>query len=168
MTDTPKKHGRPTSYTPEIGNAICDQIALGKSLVTVCKEMKLGYSTVMEWLTKDQAFAEKYAQAREAQADYLADEIMELADEPPQMTTNKHGAKVVDSGWVQNQRSRIDTRKWLAGKMKPKKYGDRVALAGVEDAPLKVVPDDKLESRIAELLGKAGTAAVAGRAEPKG
>ena len=53
------------------------------------------------------------------------------------MTLNKHGFEVVDTGWLQWQRQRIDSRKWCASKLKPKKYGDRVSLAGDADNPLK-------------------------------
>jgi hypothetical protein len=67
----------------------------------------------------------------------LADEIQALSDEPPRMMLNKHGAKTVDTGWLQWQKQRIDSRKWCASKLKPKKYGDRVSLAGDAENPLQ-------------------------------
>jgi hypothetical protein len=67
----------------------------------------------------------------------LADEIQALSDEPPRMMLNKHGAETVDTGWLQWQKQRIDSRKWCASKLKPKKYGDRVSLAGDAENPLQ-------------------------------
>ena len=55
-----------------------------------------------------------YARAREERADLLAKEILEIADTP---CTNQ-----VE---VAQQRNRLDTRKWLASKLAPRKYGDR-------------------------------------------
>jgi hypothetical protein len=83
------------------------------------------------------SFSDQYARAREEQADTLADEIQALSDEPPRMMLNKHGMETVDTGWLQWQKQRIDSRKWCASKLKPKKYGDRVSLAGDAENPLQ-------------------------------
>src|SRR5260370_39068708 len=53
--------------------------------------------------------------AREERADLLAKEILEIADAP---CTNQ-----VE---VAHARNRLDTRKWLASKLAPRKYGDHV------------------------------------------
>lgn len=38
-----------------------------------------------------------------------------------------------------HKRIMVDTRKWLASKLKPKRYGDKLALGGDEDAsPIQV------------------------------
>lgn len=104
------------------------------------------YSTVTEWRQEDETFAANYARAREDQADYLAEEIISIADE----------AKDANLARLQ-----VDARKWKAGKLKPKVYGERLQL----DGDMKVtLTDDQLESRLAQLLGKAGTA-VAARGE---
>jgi hypothetical protein len=55
----------------------------------------------------------------------------------PRMMLNKHGLETVDTGWLQWQKQRIDSRKWCASKLKPKKYGDRVSLAGDAENPLQ-------------------------------
>lgn len=122
-----KKHGladaglfsfmaRKSSYTPKIAQDICERIASGKSLVSVCKKLKLTYSTVTRWLEQFEEFRTKYALAREAQADYLADEIIDVADNCKLHPDDK--------------RVRIDARKWKAGKMKPKVYGEKIELSG--------------------------------------
>ena len=94
-------------------------------------------STVYEWLLRHPEFAENYTRAREEQADTLADEIIAIADESPETVEvrDKEGNVLdvkIDSGYVNYQRQRIEARKWTAMKLKPKKYGDRVAVEGVE------------------------------------
>jgi hypothetical protein len=94
-------------------------------------------STVYEWLLRHPDFAEQYTRAREEQADTLADEIIHIADEQPEIVvvTDKTGKVIehkLDGAFLQWQKNRIEARKWTAMKLKPKKYGDRVALEGVE------------------------------------
>lgn len=124
-----KKGGRPSKYTPQLAQRICTEIAQGKSLVAVLKaEGMPDYSTVTRWLDHPQheAFRKMYARAREDQADYLADELVEIADT----------AKDRDSAAA--AKVRTDTRKWVAAKLKPRKYGERVTQehTGPEGSPL--------------------------------
>lgn len=81
--------------------------------------------------------------AREAQADTLADELLDISDDARNdWMKRNHGDD--DPGWVANgehiQRSRlrVDTRKWIASKLKPKKYGDKLELASDPTSPLVV------------------------------
>lgn len=95
-------------------------------------------STVYDWLLRYPEFAEQYTRAREEQADSLADEIIDIADEQPEIVAvvdKKTGALIehkLDGAFLQWQKNRIEARKWTAMKLKPKKYGDRVAVEGVE------------------------------------
>ena len=134
----PKKIGRPTKYNEQIAAEICTRIVKGESLRSVCRDEKMpNIDTIYVWIGKHPLFAEQYARARDEQADTLADEIQALSDEAPRMTLNKHGFEVVDTDWLQGQKQRIDSRKWVASKLKPKKYGDRVSLAGDAENPLQ-------------------------------
>lgn len=104
--------GRPTDYTEELGDKICDQLTQGMSLVKICKAEEMPATvTVYKWLREHEEFANNYARARDNQADYYADEILEIADnaEDPQKA-----------------RLQVDTRKWVASKLKPKKFGDKI------------------------------------------
>jgi len=86
----------------------------GKSLREICAMGGMpGASTVYAWLGQYREFSDMYARAREVQADVLADEVIEIADTEP----DPNRARVM-----------IDARKWLASKLRPKKYGDRVEL----------------------------------------
>lgn len=107
---------------------LCEHIANGKSLVSWCKKTGIGYSTIAAHLAKDLEFQEKYTRAREAQADYLADEVIEISDDSglDARIDPQSGKPVVDGEAIQRAKLRVDSRKWAASKMKPKKYGDRV------------------------------------------
>jgi hypothetical protein len=118
--------GRPSSYTVETGDAICERLAIGESLRSICLDEDMpAMSTVFRWLSLDQAFSEQYARAREEQAEALADEIVSISDES-ETTTLKEGGIAYDSTAVARNRLRVDARKWVASKLKPKKYGDRI------------------------------------------
>ena len=140
---------RPVEWTPErkaeAQAYICQQIALGRSLVKICEEPDMPhYSTTMEWRSEDAAFAEKYARAREDQADYHAEEIVDIAD----TETDPNIARV-----------RIDARKWKASKLKPKVYGERIAVD--QDLTIRVSPEQR-RARIEQLMSKTVNAGLVG------
>ncbi|MHB1098361.1 MAG: terminase small subunit-like protein [Burkholderiales bacterium] len=118
--------GRPSTYSVELTDEICDRIASGESLNKIVKDDGMpNPSTVYKWLTEHKAFSEKYVRARESQADTLADEILAIADEHP-ITEGDSGK--IDPAWVTWQKNRVDARKWTASKLKPKAYGDKLDL----------------------------------------
>jgi Ser-tRNA(Ala) deacylase AlaX len=98
------------------------------------------HTVVYEWLAQKPDFAEKYARAREDQAETLADEIQAIADEEPPTVPTKFGEQI-DTGWLMWQKQRVDARKWTASKLKPRKYGDRLTHAGDADNPVAVQAD---------------------------
>ena len=101
-------------------------------------------STVFKWLSENEDFAKQYARAREVQADALFDEILDIADDGSNDWMEKRNADGKNIGWQENgealRRSqlRIDARKWMAGKLRPKKYGEKLALTDGEGGPVKV------------------------------
>lgn len=99
----------------ETKDRICSQIAEGRSLRAVLREDEgmPASSTVFKALTLDKDFAEQYGRAREAQADALFDEILEIADDKTTPDTNR-------------SRLMVDARKWMAGKLRPKVYGEKM------------------------------------------
>jgi hypothetical protein len=78
------------------------------------------------WLRENDEFRERYARAREARAESLFEEILEIADDSTMDKKNIKGEDVVDTEVVQRSRLRIDARKWVLSKMQPKKYGDKI------------------------------------------
>jgi len=95
----------------------------------------------MRWLAAHAEFRDQYAHAREAQADYWAEEIVEIADDGSNDTyTDKDGNKRTDQEVIARSRLRVDTRKWLMARMAPKKYGDKITQehTGQDGGPLVV------------------------------
>lgn len=86
--------------------------------------------TVFVWLFKHPEFNDRYAKARDEQADVYADEIAEISDNGMNdwMDTNDpdNPGYRVNGEAIARSRLRIDTRKWIASKLKPKKYGEKI------------------------------------------
>jgi len=107
------KMGRPSKYTVELAAEICLRIADGESLKKITDEEAMpSRVTVHQWLIDDKEFLNKYEAAKALQADVYADEMDDIA----------HNEE------IDTQRARliIDTRKWVASKLKPKRYGDKL------------------------------------------
>lgn len=128
--------GRPSDYTAETATIICDRLALGESLRAICLDADMpAQSSVFRWLDAQEAFREQYARAREAQADFYAAEIIDISDDGTndwmERRSEAEKGAGVNTGWVlngehvQRSRLRVDSRKWYAGKVAPKKYGDK-------------------------------------------
>ncbi|HUD05807.1 MAG TPA: hypothetical protein VMR18_02760 [Candidatus Saccharimonadales bacterium] len=117
MVESNNKLGRPTKYSETLADDICERIAKGKSLINICSELNLSYTQVMVWLKNYTYFTDNYARAREAQADWYADEIISVID----------NAKS-DRNEIERARIKVEALKWVASKLKPKKYGDKLDL----------------------------------------
>lgn len=122
----------PSKFTQAIADSICEQIADGKSLRTICEAKGMpAKSSVFKWLKEIPAFSDQYARAREAQADALFDEILQIADDGERDTyVDKDGNERTDQDVIARSRLRVDARKWMAGKLRPKVYGDKLELGG--------------------------------------
>lgn len=131
--------GRPALYHPEIADEICRRMAEGESLRAICKDAHLPCaSTVLGWLSSQNPdyaqFLEQYARSRAIQADMLVEETIEISDDGTNDWMERKGPEGQSLGWtlngehVQRSRLRVDTRKWFAGKVAPKKYGDKLDL----------------------------------------
>jgi hypothetical protein len=130
--------GRPSTYSEAKTVEICARLAQGESLRSICKEKdQPNITTVYEWLFKHEDFAKRYARAREEQADTLADEIVAIADDGKNDTyVDEDGIERTNQDVIQRSKLRVDARKWVAAKLKPRKYGERVM--GDPDNPIRV------------------------------
>lgn len=122
-----------TIFSQDMADEICERLADGQSLRSICAdEHTPGRSTVFRWLAANEAFRSQYARAREAQADAIFDEILDIADDARNDWMARNGIDGDDAGYVlngehvQRMRLRIDARKWMAGKLRPKVYGDKI------------------------------------------
>jgi hypothetical protein len=97
--------------------------------VSICKDKGLNAKSFYDWIKEDVELSNKYARARELQAEFLADEIIEIADTPRLGTKTIEkptGIEVTEGDMIEHRRLQVDARKWKAAKLAPKKYGDKV------------------------------------------
>lgn len=122
--------GRPTKYTKEIAEAIVKSIQNGDSVVKACEKVGVCNGSFADWKHAHEWLAIAYSAACKERGHYYAEQIMDLADEPPQTFFDKNGSERIDPGHVQWMRNRVDARKWVACKMLPKIYGDKIEHSG--------------------------------------
>ena len=126
--------GHESTYTPEIGARLCELLCSRKdeadadgrkpfhSVRSICAEVGIAESTIYKWLHAHPDFAEQYVRARETRAHLVAEETIEVVEAEPDAT---------------RARVKMDVRKWYAGKIAPKVWGEKTVLAGDPDNPQK-------------------------------
>ena len=132
--------GRPTIYSKELIERICEQVSNGKSLRAVCRAKDTpSMSTVMVWLGENDEFSEQYRKATEQREDFHFEEMMEIAD------------KVLpESAEVAKAKLQIDTRKWVLSRMNPKKYGDKQQMEHSGDVAVNMISELMKELSVGE------------------
>lgn len=125
--------GRPQEYTQELADRICDELSEGKSLRTVCLQDDMpSRTTVFRWLRVHEGFSDQYTRAKQEAADAMAEELLDIADDDK--------FDFLGPGAIARSRLRVDTRKFLMAKMKPKKYGDSIDItSGGEKLPAPIL-----------------------------
>jgi hypothetical protein len=108
--------GRPSLYSEEMAERICEGLSEGLSLIKICKADGMPHrATIMRWWEKNPEFATKCARARILQADLMDDMILDLID---QVTPESAPA----------DRVKLAALTWRASKLAPKKYGNKLDL----------------------------------------
>ena len=135
--------GRPSEYNETIANSICDEIAIGRSVIQICQDPDFpAERTVYRWLENFAEFRQKYARAREFQAEHYASEIISLADTPVEarkVVIKADGSEEITIGdAVDRTRLQVDARKWYASKVAPKVYGDSHTVKGDPENPISL------------------------------
>jgi hypothetical protein len=137
--------GRPSLYTVEIGEQICGRLAEGKvSLLTICADLELNYSTVMKWVSDFPEFQEKYARAREIGNDADFEDIVDTASTPPPTVKG-----FTDAGWVAWNKNLVEAKKWSLSKRNPRKYGDKLDLNMAGSLNVTSLSDEELAAKLA-------------------
>lgn len=126
--------GRPSLYTPELAAKICEQLAGGRSLLSISEEDWMpALSAVFVWLSKHKEFAESYTRAREIWAEAEFERMMHIADTPCEGETTKvvegvNGTEVhvTKSDMTRHRELQVSTRKWVLERMAARKYGQLI------------------------------------------
>lgn len=108
-------------YTPGIGKHICDLVSCSPDgLVAICRENTElpTVATIYNWLKDVPEFRDNYIQARRLKIEVLIDYLLEVMHEP----------------CVPSATLKINTIKWLATKLCPKLYGERIEIEEVSSS----------------------------------
>lgn len=97
-------------------------MAHGGSLRAFCAENGLSLTRVHEWIHSDPHRAGQYARAQELRAEFLAERVIDTGDEPVRI--NSKGD--LDSADVALKRLKVDSLKWAASKLAPRRFGDKI------------------------------------------
>lgn len=137
--------GRPEEYTPEKGELICEELALGKSLREVCAdnpELPNDKRSIFRWLYRHEDFCHQYLRAKQFGMYAKAEELEEIADDGTNDYMEREGKDpVVDHEAVQRSKLRVQTRQWMLERLAPKRFGQKVDLnhGGQADNPIGVL-----------------------------
>lgn len=118
----PRKHDR-----PKIIKAVCVAISGGQLVKEACEAQGVTPKALREWCVETPAFGALYARAREEQAHAIAEDAIRLAD-----------AVLPAKGFVDKVRVQVDARKWMASKLAPRLYGEKLEVSGDPERPLTV------------------------------
>lgn len=146
-----KKTGRPSKYTPEIAQEMCNMLADGIPLREICRQEGYpAWRTVYDWMYQDDALGEKgvglsaaIAKAREIGQDAIAEQIWIEVNQEPERILTEGGGKI-DPGYVQWQRVKAEIGLKLLAKWNPKRYGDKIAVGGDPGNPVQAQVDVSL------------------------
>ncbi|WP_175172412.1 hypothetical protein [Achromobacter pestifer] len=151
--------GRPSVYTQKIADEICERLATGESLNSICKSDHMpAESTVRWWVIEDRnGLSARYTQARDIGLDVMADQCIQIADDGQNDSyTDDEGRKRTDFDVIARSKLRFDARRWYLSKLAPKRYGERIAQEITNpDGSLKAMSDSQVAGRLAALIAVA-------------
>lgn len=110
---------------------ILELVEKGLSAFKACEQVGIPRKTFEDWTEKDEALSARYTRAREKRADHIFEEMLQIADTPKIgtiETAKEWGTEVQTKDMVDHRKLQIETRKWMLGKMAPKRFGDRLDL----------------------------------------
>jgi len=157
--------GRPSIYTADLADSICQMVACGMSMREICRADDMpAMSSVFLWLRNKDGFSEQYEKAKHQGCMAMADEILAIADDGTNDWMEQLGKDGEVEGYklngeaVSRSKLRVDSRKWLLSKLMPKKYGDKIAqeITGADGGAIETsdMSERDIARRIAFALAK--------------
>jgi hypothetical protein len=161
-------------------DAICDRMTNGQGLLKICADDDMpARVTVYRWLEANPEFRKRFARAREAQMDFYAEQILAIAfDESGDVILDqgKDGktSAVANHAKVQRDRLKVDSLKWTASRLFPKRYGDKMELLAQTDESKdmtirweveRTIVEPKVSDLMAAIDGKTRSAYPEGKTE---
>lgn len=130
---------------------ILSEIEEGASLRSVLKRNDMpNKQTFFNWIYEDKEKVDQYARACEKRAESIFEDILEIADDSSNDTIYTDKGEYPDKEWMARSRLRVDSRKWMLGKMNPKKYGDKldVTTDGEKITQTPIFGDNPLDNNV--------------------
>jgi len=151
--EPPKKPtGRPSDYSELVAGEICERMVRGEGLLKICSDPGMpARQTVYRWLEANEGFRDRYVRAREALMDFYAEQILVIAfDESGDIVVDQapdgRSKTVANHAKVQRDRLKVDSLKWIASRLFPKRYGDKMELLGQDGGSSSTISISWLES----------------------
>ena len=155
------KIGRPSDYTQDLADIVCERLALGESMRSISRDTKMpAMTTLFRWLREKEEFQQQYAIAKQESAEAHSEDCLDISDnidgnpvivDGVPLVVNGEIVRVIDNTSIQHARLKVDTRKWLMSKMKPKKYGDRITTEHTGSIGLADLTNEELAAKTREL-----------------
>jgi len=129
--------GRTSTFTQKTAQEILTRLSKGEPLASVCRDEGMPATrTVSDWCATHPEFGADFVRAREAGFDAIAAECLDIADEVSRDTVATEQGERPNTEWISRSKLRVETRLRLLAKWDPRRYGDKMTVAGDPDAPL--------------------------------
>jgi len=130
--------GRPTKYSDELADEVCLRIATSKDGIhKIANEFGVGAWTLFNWKYEHEYFSHNYARAKELQAEFLKQQIIDIADDSSDdEQVDQFGNVKLNREFVERSKLKVQTRQWLMGRLAPREYGDKKQ---EEDTPKELI-----------------------------
>lgn len=125
---------RTTTYTPEMGQRICELVAthpMGLEVLHKQFDWMPCAATVYLWISQQPTFSEMYFKAKRQQAHAIADSAMSLAANIPTYI-DKDGVERIDAGILGRAKLDYQNKLWQAARLEPRMYAEKMN-ASVEE-----------------------------------
>jgi hypothetical protein len=155
-----------TIYSDELGREICEMVAkspCGLRKLCAVNSHWPDAATILDWANTDDSFGNQYARAKMLQIQLLADDIIDISADGSHDTITKidkrgNTYQSCDHEWLGRSRLRVDSAKWLASKLLPKIYGEKIQVEAITDdsvskaiEQVKKIKDEQLHGRLTKL-----------------
>lgn len=136
--------GRKSTFDQKVADKIIERLSKGEPLASICRDDGMPATrTVSDWCAAHPAFGADFVRARDTGFDAIAAECLDIADEVSRDTVTTEQGERPNTEWISRSKLRVETRLRLLAKWDPRRYGDKMTLAGDPEAPLSqaVSPD---------------------------
>ena len=117
-----------STFTEELGAEICERLSHGETQASICRDLKIGYQTVYDWMAAHESFAVEVARARDSGYEAIADDCFKIADDGINDTyEDENGNQRSAPDVVQRSKLRVETRLKLLACWSPKRYGNKIS-----------------------------------------